>query len=117
MKAATCSPPVLVRYAKHGHVADRWMRVQDLLDLSRVDVLAAADDHLLEPALDPVVPALVRRAEIAGVQPARGVDRRTGGSGIVEIPRHHVVATGEDLTDRARGHRLAGRRVGDHDLD
>src|SRR5205823_7877121 len=35
----------LVGDAEHLHVRDRRMRVEHLLDLARVDVLAAANDH------------------------------------------------------------------------
>src|ERR1700744_6411279 len=51
--------PMVVGHAHHGHVADRGMGVQDLLDLPGVYVLAAAYYHLLEATLDPEVPALI----------------------------------------------------------
>src|SRR2546423_6810998 len=38
---------MLVRDAYHLHVRNRWVGVEELLDLARVDVLAAADDHVL----------------------------------------------------------------------
>ena len=46
------------------------MAVEDLLDFARVDVVAAADDHLLEPVDDLDVAVGVLAAEVAGVQPA-----------------------------------------------
>src|SRR6266498_3159839 len=49
----------LVGDADHLHVLDRRMRVQELLDLARVDVLAAADDHVLDSADDVDVPLVV----------------------------------------------------------
>src|SRR5919202_2017806 len=36
----------LVRHADHLDVLDRGMRVEEFLDLARVDVLAAANDHV-----------------------------------------------------------------------
>src|SRR5215471_2969947 len=38
-----------VGHADHLHVADARMGVEKLLNLARIDVLAAADDHVLEP--------------------------------------------------------------------
>ena len=62
---------------------------QARLDLRRCDVLAAALDHVLQASLDADVAALVHRREIAGVQPALGVD---GAGGllrqVVVAPRH-----------------------------
>src|SRR6516165_8697716 len=47
--------PFAVRHACHRHARDAGMRVQDILDLARIDVLAAANDHVLEPALDAAI--------------------------------------------------------------
>ena len=44
--ACTRSPHFCVRQADHGHVLDRRMRAEHGLDLGRVDVLAAGDDHV-----------------------------------------------------------------------
>ena len=44
--------PTVVGDADHGDVGDIRMREQQVLDLARIDVLAAADDHVLEPAFD-----------------------------------------------------------------
>ena len=48
---------------------------QVLLDLARIDVLAAADQHVLDAADDVAVALGVDRREVAGVHPAGGVDR------------------------------------------
>src|SRR5262245_9870058 len=44
------SPP-RVRQTDHGYVADARMLEQQFLELFRVDVLAAADDHVLDATL------------------------------------------------------------------
>ena len=46
------------------------MAEQKLLELAWIDVLAAADDHVLEAAFHRAIAARVHRAEIAGMQPA-----------------------------------------------
>ena len=48
----------------------RGVVVERLLDLPRVDVVAAADDHVLHAVDDEEVAVLVAVAEVAGVEPA-----------------------------------------------
>ena len=108
--------PEPVRDPDDGGLGDARVAGQDGFDLARVDVLAAADDHLLDPARDAAVAALVHGAEVAGVQPAARVDRRAGGLRVAEVARHDVVAAGADLADGPAGHGLAGGHVGDLDL-
>ena len=78
------------------------MLEQQLLELARIDVLAAADDHVLEPALDRAIAARVHRAEVAGMQPAVGVDGGGGRLGHLEIAEHDVIAARAELADRRR---------------
>ena len=52
------------------------MLVQHALDLGTGDVLAAGDDHVLEPVDDEQVAVLVPNADVAGVKPAAGERRR-----------------------------------------
>ncbi len=77
-----------------------WVE-QHVLDLGRIHVEAADDDHVLQAADDPHVAALVHRGEVAGVQEAALVDRRRRRFGIVEIVLHHAVAAHEQLAGRA----------------
>ena len=43
---------------------------EHVLDLERMHVLAAGDDHVVEPAVEPEVAVLVEPADVAGVVPA-----------------------------------------------
>src|SRR6185436_2610346 len=61
--------------ADHLHVADLLMGVQELFDFTGIDVLAAADDHVLDAAGDRHVALIVHHGEIAAVHPASRVDR------------------------------------------
>ena len=91
----------LVGYADHRGQRDVRVRHQHLLDLARVHVVAAADDHVLGP-VDDVVPAvLVPAGEVAGAEPAV-VDGLVGGLGPVVVALHDVVALDRDLADRVR---------------
>ena len=69
--------PLLVGQPDHGAVLDVRVRHQRLLDLGRVDVEAAGDDHVLGPVDDEQEAVVVEVADVAGVVPA--VRRRLGG--------------------------------------
>ena len=75
-----------IGHADDLHVPDLGMGVDEVLNLLGVDVLAAADNHVLDAAGDFEV-ALGRAAgQIAGVEPAVLIDG--GGCGL----GHFVVA-------------------------
>jgi hypothetical protein len=66
---ATSSPEALVGQAEDGRFVDRGVLVDRGLDLGRVDVLAGAQDHVLDAVLDVEVPVVVDVAQVAGSQP------------------------------------------------
>ena len=112
------------------------MRVEHLLDLARIDVVAVADDHVLEPVDEEQVAVVVDVAEVAGREPAvaetgaSSAPRRAQYPGITLEPRNWISPTSpagqrrrrrddaqlgvaERAADRARLPRLAlpvGRR-------
>jgi len=45
------------------------VRKGEASNLARVDVLASADDHVLQPTRDAQITALIHRAEVARVEP------------------------------------------------
>jgi hypothetical protein len=71
---------------------------QDLLDLARVDVVAAADDQVLLAVDDEQVAVVVAVGEVAGVEPA-ALERLRGLLGLVVVALHDVVAADDDLAD------------------
>ena len=85
------APPV-VGLADHRDVPHLGMPRQDLLDLDRMDVLAAADDHVVDAARDEEIAVPVDIAHVAGEVPAvpqgPGVGVRTipvAGEGLVRV--------------------------------
>ena len=105
--------PRLVRHAGDCRVGDRRMRVEHRFDLGWIDVLAARDVHVLEPAADPVAAVLVRFGHVAGREPAVAEDGR-GRLGVPPVAGEHVRAAHEQLALPAQPHldervRLAGR--------
>ena len=91
------------------------MQQQHFLDFARVDVGAAADDHVLAAVLEREESVLVQRAHVTGEEPA--VPQGCGaGLGIAPIAGHDRVAAHQNFTDFAqRERRAAGIR--DPDLD
>ena len=92
------------------------MGEQELLDLARVDVLAAADDHVLDAADDVGVAVVVHHRQVAGVHPAGAVDRLGGLGRLAPVAQHDRVAAGAELTRHTARHDLAGLGVDDLDL-
>src|ERR1700722_1303436 len=105
----------VVGHADHLHVLDFRMAVEKLLDLARIDVLAAADDHVLDAPDDVAIAFRVDGGEVAGVHPARRIDGLAGALRIVPIAEHHRIAAREELAGRAGRHDPA-LRVDDLDL-
>ena len=62
--------PLLVRQADDRRFLHRGMAQQHALDLDRRDVLAAADDHVLEAVADLDVAVRMDDRGVAGVEPA-----------------------------------------------
>ena len=93
------------------------MGEQEFFDLAGIDVLAAADHQVFDPAGDPVVAAGQPQGQIARVQPALGVDRRGGGLGILVIAQHHDVPPGAQFARLVVAQHCAGGRIDDFDFD
>ena len=98
--------------ADHDRVGDVGRELQLVLELARRDVLAAGgDDDVLHPVGDPEVAVAVLHADVAGVQPAVGIDRLGRLLRLVEVAHEDVPAAHQQLArsrDRA-GPRCRGR--------
>jgi hypothetical protein len=95
----------------HRQLLDVRTVFVEILDLVGIDVLAVGvDDDVLAAPDDVEVALFVEAAEVAGVEPAIA-DGVRGGLFVLPVPRHHVLAAGDDLADA----RVVG--VGDLDLD
>ena len=105
--------PLLVRHADDRHFLHRRMPQQHAFDLDRRDVLAAADDDVLEPVADLDVAVRMDDRGVAGVEPA-AAHRHRGRLGIVVVALHHDVAAHDDLADRRAVVRHLAPLVVDH---
>src|SRR5918997_5477275 len=90
----------LVRHADDRGLEHALVLVEDLLDLARVDVVAAADDQLLLADHDEEVAVLVDLGHVARVEPAV-VHDLVRGVLAVPVALHDVVALYDDLADLA----------------
>src|SRR5262249_62052336 len=80
------------------------MRVENLLDLARKELLTAAVDHLLEPPDDAHVARAVYDAEIAGAEPAVSGEELGIRGGILVVAEVHRRPFGGDLALGAGRH-------------
>src|ERR1700682_6312017 len=83
--------PFGVGPADHRYFADFLVREQNFLDLARINVGAAGNDHVLGAVLQREIALGVEDADVAGVQPAV-FERRLARLRILPIARHHHVA-------------------------
>src|SRR5215216_349210 len=93
---------LVVGDADDGGLGDRGVLVEDLFDLARVHVVAAADDHLLLAVDDEEVAVLVDLAHVAGAEPAILVEDLVRGVVPVPVALHDIVAADGDLADGVR---------------
>ena len=118
---------VLVRDADDGHLAHRRVLGEQGLDLGRVDVLTAADDHVVVPAVDEVQVALDVTDVPGGDEPVDEVLRLAVGVAVEDevvaaedaalLPRRDLLAVVvEDLHDRAQRRGARGVGVAAHVL-
>ena len=98
----------LVGHAGHAGVGDRRVAREHGLELGGRDLEAADLDQLLEPAGERDVAVRVDLGEVAGVEPAVGVDGRRGGGRIAEVAVEDRRAANPQLARRRPAPRLRG---------
>ncbi len=98
-------------------VSDLGVGIEELLDLSWIDVLAASDDQVLDSAHDVEITLVVHHGEVTGVHPTVFVDGLGGLVGIVPVADHHRIPLGAEFARCASGNGLAGVGVDDLHLD
>src|SRR3954462_4377307 len=101
-------PPFGGRPADDRSFAHTSVLEQHLLDLTRINVRAARDDHVLGAIFQCEVTIRVKHADVARVQPAaaQGLRRRVR---TFPVARHHHIATADDLSDLSGPQRVVLR--------
>src|SRR5437773_10520079 len=83
--------------AEHGGLGHEWVAEQHLFDLAGVDVVAAGDDQLAGAAGDGEIAIGAAPTQVAGVEPAFGVERFGRGLGLLPIAFEDVWTAHLDL--------------------
>src|SRR5579883_1462639 len=102
--------------AENLHIGYFWMANQEFFDLAREKVLAAANDHLFEAAHDIDVAICIHCRQVAGVQPALGVDGLRRPVGYIVVAGHDDGAATADFAALADRNGRACGRVDDLDI-
>src|SRR5690349_6141857 len=78
------------------------MAEEDFLDLPRVDVRAAGDDHVLRAVADGEETGGIHAADISRMQPA-AAQRLLRRLRVLPVARHHAIRARDDLAELSRG--------------
>jgi hypothetical protein len=87
------------------NVCDVWMKHEKLLNLARIDVLAAANEQVFDTTRNPLISSIIDCPKIADVHPSVGIDRFVGSLVISPITLHNVVASRADFSGFSPRHR------------
>ena len=82
--------------------------IEELLNLTRVDVLTAADNHILDTAGNAVVAVLIHHTQVTGVQVSVLIDNLGCSLGVLVVTLHHVESLAAHLTLNANRNLLIG---------
>ncbi len=96
------------------------MGIQNILDLTGIDIVAGGDDHPLGPAAEIDEALVIHGAQVAGIHPGEAVvvpAQGLGGLlGMVHILLHHCGAGQQNFALCAVGHLLIGTGLDDLDI-
>ena len=101
----------LVGDAERDRLEDRRVRQEHVLELPRVDAVAAPEDHVLLAIDEEEVAVLVQVAHVPGREPT-SPDGRPRLGGFSPVALHEAGSTQDDLPDLAPGDLVATRRRG-----
>src|SRR5210317_864078 len=92
----------LVGNTKHCQRGNFWVGKEAILDLSRIDILAATDNHLFQAPSDLDIPIGIHGAQISGMQPAGFIDGLSRIFRLAVITTHDVITSKTDLAHFAK---------------
>src|SRR5882672_2988542 len=87
-----------VRYAENLDVLNIGMPIQILFDFTRIDILAAADDHILDPSDDAAISIVVDGRQVTRMHPAGRIDGLPCPGLVIPIAEHDRISPGAQLT-------------------
>src|SRR5205807_2486460 len=95
------------------NVRDVGVGIEELLDLARVDVFAATNNHVLDSSRDTVVSVRGVHRQVAGAQPAVGCNRGPCLQLFLVVSLHHAVAAYDELAGFAGCYDIGSTRLDD----
>src|SRR5271156_4114480 len=107
--------PLWIRYAKDCCFTNRRVLVDDGLNLARIDIFAAGDDHVLETIQDIKVPIWISVAEISRAKETIP-ERLLGFFRIIPIAAHDIRASRHQFA-MTPGFKFLSRLVHDPQVD
>src|ERR1700678_4051794 len=93
----------MIGNAESLDLGDRRVGEEKFLDFTRIDVLAAPNNHVFQSTNNIAVTFLIDSREIARMHESGSVDRSCCRRGIIPIAAHDAVSTGEQLAGDSRG--------------
>src|SRR5690242_9986325 len=81
-----------------GHPNDLYIAylrvsIEEFLNLTRIDVFATSNDHILDATNDVDIAFTVHRRQVASMHPACTVNGLGCGIWVIPVAKHHAVAT------------------------
>jgi hypothetical protein len=92
--------PLLIRDPDSGSLKHHWVSIENILDLTKVNVLAAGDNQVFFAIHNEEIPILIEIADVAGVAPPAS-QCISGRLGIHPISLHHRRAAHHNLSPLA----------------
>src|SRR6266566_2899568 len=93
-----------VGHAEHLNILNIGVPIQILFDFARIDVFAAADDHILDPANDAAISIVVVGRQVSRMHPTGRIDGFPSSDLVVPIAEHDRVSPGAQLSGFAARH-------------
>src|SRR3954469_25306486 len=84
------------------------MREKERLHFGGINILSAANDHVLGSAPDMEMPVLAHDSQVAGVQPALAIDSFRSGLRVLIVSLHHQVSASAKFPHFTQRNRRAG---------
>src|SRR2546429_3676911 len=105
-----------IRYTDDLHIADLGMGIEELLDLSGIDVFAATNDHILDTTDDVDVALFIHSGKVTCMHPASSINGSGRCLGIIPVTEHDAITTRAKLTWLTKGDDVVASGINNFNL-
>src|SRR5215467_3167674 len=106
-----------IRQANDLYVADLRVGIEEFLDLTGIDVLTAANDHVLDTPNNIDIAINIHCRQVAGMHPVGLIDSTSRLLRIIPVAQHNAIASCAELTRLANRDDLTRLRINNFDLN